>query len=181
MKYIYMLLCTVFIVTFTACANQKTPEPKEVNIQTNLTKIDKTKTTDESQEVNSIDDVLDKIYENNTIAGIEKAKKEDMEDIFGFDMTYIDEYYVRYSAKNYGLSDIFVIKTDEDHQQDVFETLTKIKEDRVEQFQNYIIYDSLDIAKKAEIYTKGDYVIMIMVKNQDGAKVLLDNFLTEDE
>ena len=179
MKYIYILLCTVFIVTFTACGSEKTlapaPEPKQANTQTNITN------TNQNQEVNSIDDVLDEIYKNNIIAGIEKAKKEDMEDTFGFDMSYIDEYYVRYSAKNYGLADVFVIKTDEEHQQDVFETLTKIKEDRVEQFQNYIIYDSLDIAKKAEIYTKGDYVIMIMVKNQEQAKVLLDNFLTEEE
>lgn len=181
MKYIYILLCTVFILTFTACGSEKAPEPKQANTQTNYTNIKQSKNADGNQEVNSIDDVLDKIYENNIIAGIEKAKKEDMEDTFGFDMSYIDEYYVRYSAKNYGLADIFVIKTDEDHQQDVFETLTKIKEDRVEQFQNYIIYDSLDIAKKAEIYTKGDYVIMIMVKNQEEAKVLLDNFLTEEE
>ncbi|MEG1994421.1 MAG: DUF4358 domain-containing protein, partial [Oscillospiraceae bacterium] len=129
----------------------------------------------------TIDDVIDQLYENNTVVGVVEAKDEDMENVFGFDMSIIDEYYVRYSAKNYGLADVFVIKTDEEHQQDIFEALTNIKEDRVSQFENYIIYDSLDIAKKAEIYSKGDYVIMLMIKNQADAKEILDNFLTEKE
>lgn len=172
MKYICLLLCSFFVLTFTACEAKKAPEPSSIEIESLF---------DEDAENITIIDIFDKIYEDSKVEGIKQAKDDEMEDIFGFDISIIDEYYVRYSSKNYGLADVFVIKTSEDNEQQVFETLTKIKDDRVQEFENYIIYDSLNIAKNAEIYTKGDYVIMLMIENQDDAKKLIDSFLTEDE
>ena len=160
-----MLMC----LSFSACKGQNS-NSKEVNqaqIETKNEPLDFTKT-------------LDEIYKDCEIYGVSSATDEDMEEIFGFDLSKIEEYAVRFSSKNYGLADVFIIKPKEEFEQDVFEALLKIKDNRTMEFENYIIYDSLSIAKHAEIYSRGDYLIMIMIKDSENAKEIINSFIDKN-
>lgn len=164
-----ILSALIMCISFTACQNAPEPTDKTQSIETET----KSKNIDFSE-------TLDEIYKDCNIFGLTLATDEDMEELFEFDLSQIEDYTVKFSSKNYGVADIFIIKPKEEFEQDIFENLRKIKDRRVDEFENYIIYDSLSIAKNAEIYSRGDYIIMLMIQNQDQAKELINKLIDKN-
>ena len=58
-------------------------------------------------------------------------------------------------------------------------SLENRKDDRINEFRNYDVYDSYDIAMGAEIYEAGELVIMLMLSEDDkaAAKEIIDYYL----
>lgn len=57
----------------------------------------------------------------------------------------------------------------------MWDDLAAVKNARIEEFEKYDILGAYEISKDAEIYTRGDYVIMVMHQDNDAAKKLLRN------
>ena len=123
------------------------------------------------------EDTLDEIYESSKIFGIKKATDEDMEEIFGFDLDDILDYSVRFSEKGYGVADIFIIRPTAKGEENVFDCLRQIKENKIAEAENYDIYGSLELAKNAEIYSRGDYIIMLMIADEANIKSQINSLI----
>lgn len=120
---------------------------------------------------------IQKIYDHIDIKGVEFADDTVMEDKFFFSLEDIDEYYVIFSSGRYGVADVFIIKPAEDKMPSVRETLEQVKINRVHEFENYDVYDSLRIADDAEIFERQDYLIMLMVRDEEFARKTINHYI----
>lgn len=120
---------------------------------------------------------LEKIYKHIDIKGVEPADDSVMEDKFFFSLQDLDEYYVRYSSGRYGVADVYILKPEEDEMPTVRETLEQVKINRINEFKDYDVYDSLRIASDAEIFEQNDYLIMLMVDDMDYARKVINHYI----
>ena len=79
-------------------------------------------------------------------------------------------YDIRYADGKYGAADVAIIRVKDGKAGEVMDSLENRKDDRISEFRNYDVYDSYDIAFKAEIYQEGELVIMLMLSEDDKAK-----------
>lgn len=120
---------------------------------------------------------LEEIYRNIDVRGVGQAPKSVMENKFFFNVEDLDEYYVRYASGRFGVADVFILKPVEGKTPKVRETLEQVKINRIKEFENYDVYDSLRIANNAEIFEQGDYLIMLMVDDMDAARKIIDHYI----
>lgn len=75
------------------------------------------------------------------------------------------------------MADTFIIKPAEGKESDVWDDLAAVKNARIEEFEKYDILGAYEISKDAEIYTRGDYVIMVMHQDNDAAKKIIEEYI----
>ncbi|MBR2640506.1 MAG: DUF4358 domain-containing protein, partial [Oscillospiraceae bacterium] len=120
--------------------------------------------------------VADEIYNNLEISELtEKSviKAEDktfLEEQFYLDLKNVISYDIRYAEGNYGAADVAIIRVKEGKAAEVINSLENRKDDRINEFRSYDVYDSYNIAMEAEIYDEGELVIMLMLSEEDKAK-----------
>ena len=116
---------------------------------------------------------IEKIYETIEMRGLVDAQDEDVTDRFQMNLENIESYNIRYSLGLFGVADTFIIKPAEGKESDVWDDLAAVKNARIEEFEKYDILGAYEISKDAEIYTRGDYVIMVMHQDNDAAKKII--------
>ena len=59
------------------------------------------------------------------------------------------------------------------------ESLERRKDDRINEFSNYDVYESYSIAMNADIYQTGELVVMLMINDEakSEARTLIDSYL----
>ena len=174
MKHIItMLLALVMAVSFCACASAPVEElPAEEN--------------QEQQEILTEADLqkaLDEIYaqlwtRSNT--GLMNATYEDVRDVMGFDLDTIEEFYIRYLETDYGASDVYIIKPKAGKENEVRQAMKNWQESRVRSFIGYDIYNSTEISENAVIFQRGDYLVMLMLEDNDAARSILEQYIPEE-
>lgn len=120
---------------------------------------------------------LERIYENVDIQGIETGDDTILSDKFYIDMGKIEDYYVRYSSGRFGVADVFILKPVPDEAMAVRELLEQVKISRTQEFQNYDIYNSYQIAQDAQIFEQGEYLVMLMLEDNDTAREIIDQYI----
>ncbi len=120
---------------------------------------------------------VEEIYRDIDVRGVRQAPKSVMENKFFFNLDDLDEYYVRYASGRFGVADVFILKPAEGKTPTVRETLEQVKINRIKEFENYDVYDSLRIANDAEIFEQGDYLIMLMVGDMNAARKIIDHYI----
>ena len=120
---------------------------------------------------------IEKIYETIEMRGLVDAQDEDVTDRFQMNLENIESYNIRYSLGRFGVADTFIIKPAEGKESDVWDDLAAVKNARIEEFEKYDILGAYEISKDAEIYTRGDYVIMVMHQDNDAAKKIAPTIL----
>lgn len=163
-KFTLVLLSTVLCIgTFAACGKSDPAENQPIIEQ-----------QQQAEPTTAQPDVaIEQIYAEIDIKGLETADDTVLSDKFAMDLEAIEDYWVKYSAKNYGVSDVFIIKPKEESYEQVEEMLDGIKKQRITEFTNYDVYNSLQISKDAIIYTQGDYVVMLMLADNARAKTII--------
>lgn len=111
--------------------------------------------------------------------GLRIADEKDMEEVMGFDLEAIDEYYVRYMTSDFGASDVYIIKPKEDMTDAVREDLKEWQEHRIREFMEYDIYNSTEISENAVIFTRGEYLVMLMLEDNDAARAIVEEYIPE--
>lgn len=89
----------------------------------------------------------------------------------------LKEYYGKISEPEEGLADVMIIRPKEAMREDVRLALSKYKEQRMAQFENYDILDAYSIAQNAVIYDQGDYIIFLMLVDNDAARAIIDEYI----
>ncbi|MBP1582233.1 MAG: DUF4358 domain-containing protein [Oscillospiraceae bacterium] len=123
---------------------------------------------------------LEEIYAQlDRSTGLVDATDAELRDVMGFDLETIEEYYVRYMETDYGASDVYIIKPKEGEENSVREALKDWQESRIRAFSGYDIYNSTAISENAVIFQRGDYLVMLMLEDNDGARSIIEAHIPE--
>ncbi len=161
----------IFMLCLCSCSNE---EEEEVNPDNNY-----------SFDMLDISLVVDGIYPNldisrltaNSVSKI--TDKTVLTEQFYLDLDDIITYDVRSTDGKYGVADVAIIRVREGCADSVMESLEMRKDDRINEFLKYDVYDSYNIALEGEIYQAGELVIMLLLSEEDKAtaKELIDHYL----
>ena len=162
-KIIFSILALLIIFLFCGCSEEADIQ-EEINPE------------EFSYDMLELSVVADEIYNNLEISELtEKSviKAEDktfLEEQFYLDLKNVISYDIRYAEGNYGAADVAIIRVKEGKAAEVINSLESRKDDRINEFRSYDVYDSYNIAMEAEIYDEGELVIMLMLSEEDKAK-----------
>ena len=104
---------------------------------------------------------------------ISEPTEEEIEEVLKLTPSTIDDAYIRYSSGSFGLADLYVIKPASDSIYEVKRELEDLRLRRVQEFEQYDVYDALTIAQNAEVEEVGNYVVLIMMSDSDRVMELL--------
>ena len=129
--------------------------------------------------------VADEIYKSLEISDltaksvINATDKTFLEEQFYLDLKNVVSYDIRYAEGNYGVADVAIIRIKDGKSAEVISSLENRKDDRINEFRSYDVYDSYNIALEAEIFNEGELVIMLMLSEEDKvkAKEIIDYYL----
>lgn len=167
MKKCITLICALICsLSLTACTQPNTthvPVPAE----------------SDSTEVLEADpyEAIEKIYADVDISDIQDADSNILKDKFYIDTEDLEEFCVRYSSGNYGVADVFILKPVPEKSPQVREMLEQVKLQRMKEFENYDIYNSYEIAKNAVIFEQGEYLVMLMLADNDAARDVINRYI----
>lgn len=86
---------------------------------------------------------------------------------------------VRSAEGKYGVADVAIIRAAEGKGDEIMESFERRKDDRINEFSNYDVYESYSIAMDADIYQTGELVVMLMINDEakSEARTLIDSYL----
>ena len=163
MKKIILAMLAVLMLLLCGCS-EETQVEEEINPE------------EFSYDMLELSVVADEIYKSLEISELTAKsvlKAEDkvfLEEQFYLDLKNVVSYDIRYAEGNYGVCDVAIIRVKEGKAAEVIASLENRKDDRINEFRNYDVYDSYNSAMEAEIYDEGELVIMLMLSEEDKAK-----------
>lgn len=165
-------LAAAIILVFCSCSRENT-EDEETNPE------------EFSWEMLDISLVVDGIYTKSDISRLTGSSVSAVTDEtvlteqYYLNLDNIITYEIRSAEGKYGVADVAIIRPKEGYANEVMDSLEMRKDDRINEFLNYDVYDSYAIAMEAEIYQAGELVIMLMLSEDDKAvaKELIDYYL----
>lgn len=168
-RAIAAIAALVMLLSFTGCGQGRENKAEQETLPV------KTVTTADPKRA------IDEIYKNINIKEVTAAGDTFMTDTLGFDLSNIEEYYVRYSSGRYGLADVYIIRPTEQGYDQVRENLEAIKLERTRYTENYDVLGSHAIAENAKIFQYGNYLIMLMLEDADGATKIIEQYIPSAE
>jgi hypothetical protein len=78
-----------------------------------------------------------------------------------------------------GLCDVAIVEPAEGQVDAVREALIEYGVQRADSFKNYDILGAYDIASNARVYSQGDFVIMLMLPDNEAAVGIIDRYLPQ--
>jgi len=172
MKYLISLLLALLLTfSMTACGSAEEPESPSEELPAEETMIT------EADPQAAIDEIYIDFERTN---GLRNATYKEVEDVMGFDLDTIEEYYIRYMETDYGASDVYIIKAKEGQEETVRQAMKDWQEARVRTFIGYDIYNSTSISENAVIFQRGDYLVMLMLEDNDSARTIVEKYIPEE-
>lgn len=164
-KLAVAMLSVLLIFVFCSCENETEAEA-EIN-------------PDEfSYDMLDLSLVADEIYSALEISSLTLESVSPVTDetvlteLFYLDLKNVVSFDIRSAEGSYGVADIAIIRAAEGKTAEVMASLESRKDDRINEFRSYDVYDSYDIALEAEIYEAGELVIMLMLSEEDKAAAM---------
>lgn len=129
--------------------------------------------------------IADEIYKGSEISALTLGSvetvtnKTTVEEQYYLDLKKVENYEIRSAEGKYGVADIAIIHVKEGFANDVIDSLEARKDDRINEFRKYDVYNSYSIAMNAEIYQEDELVIMLMLDDdtKTQAHKIIDSYL----
>ena len=121
-----------------------------------------------------IEDAMDAIYFDVTILGVKKATLEGLQSDFGVETSCLSAAYGRYTDGRFGIADVIMVVPKPGQETAARDLLLTI---RTALFTNYDIYGASELAENGVIYTLGDYYVLLMIKDTDHVRELLEQYI----
>lgn len=159
-----ILLAGVLLLTGGCSAKTDAPEPEAASSVAST-----------AADPANLTDVLDVLYADIDMKGLSDITDDDiLYALFHVDSAWVQDYAVRYASGRYGVADVAILKPTEGHLEDITNALEIRRSDRIAEFENYDVHDSLNIAKDAQIFERGNYIIFLMVAGSDDMRTLIN-------
>lgn len=100
-------------------------------------------------------------------------------DKIGINTTDIQEYYGCVTDPAGGLSDVIMLLPKFDKREAVLEQLNQYKLQRIREFENFDILDAYSIAQNAIIYNQGDFLILLMLEDNESTQNTIDEYMPQ--
>ena len=126
-----------------------------------------------------IEDAMDAIYFDVTILGVKKATLEGLQSDFGVETSCLSAAYGRYTDGRFGIADVIMVVPKPGQETAARDLLLTIRNSRTALFTNYDIYGASELAENGVIYTLGDYYVLLMIKDADHVRELLEQYLPQ--
>lgn len=173
-KFLMLAALTALLLALCLCACSGKEEEEEIN-----------PSNDYSYDMLDISLVVDGIYPNLDISRLTAQSvskitdKTVLTEQYYLNLDNIIAYDVRSAEGKYGVADVAIIRVKEGFAGEVMDSLEMRKDDRINEFLNYDVYDSYNIALEGEIYQAGELVVMLLLSEDDKtkAKELIDHYL----
>lgn len=141
--------------------------------------------TDFDYDMLDLSAVADKVYASSQIGEMTFLSVEVIDDYqtlseqYYLDMSKIINFEVRSAEGKYGVADVALFWVEEGAAEEIMASLENRKDDRINEFSKYDVYDSYEIALNAEIYQADELVVMLMLNEESkaAAKDIIDSFL----
>lgn len=142
--------------------------------------------TDLGYEMLDLPTLVDRIYAAIEISDLTFLSVETVDDYqtlteqFYLDLDQVLDYEVRSAEGKYGVADVAVIRIrNKDAAEDIIAALENRRDDRINEFSKYDVYDSYEIALNATIYQTDELVVMLMLDEDSKAAAMeiIDSFL----
>ncbi len=161
MKRIFALLLGLLLCfSLGACGSEEEIEEEKNEVVLNYDDLD-------------LSALVDEIYKNTeaselTISSVEKVTdRTTIDEQYYLDLKNVASYEIRSASGKYGVCDVAVLRVRNSAEAEVMESLEKRKDDRINEFLNYDVYNSYNVAMNAEIYQEGELVIMLMIPEEN--------------
>lgn len=161
------LLCAALCVTLSACASSAQQETVNAAQAVVIPLVD---APDPAM-------ALSKIYENIGVPEVHYAADSDLKERFMIDTALLEDYEVNYTTGRYGLANVFILKPVSDNMVKVRDALENVKLSCIKDYSHYDIYNASQIAQDATIFEQNGYIIMLMVENQEEARMIIDQYI----
>ena len=140
---------------------------------------------DFSYDMLDISKIVDEIYSmaelgDLTAASVEKiTDKTVLTEQYYLDLDNVVAMDIRSANGKYGVADVALIRVAEGKGDDVMESLERRKDDRINEFSKYDVYESYSVAMNADIYQTGELVVMLMLDDNTkaAARALIESYL----
>lgn len=120
------------------------------------------------------------IYENlDNEPKLTEIDPDTLEEVLGVSPYDTISFIAYVSDAKGGLCDIAIIEPQEDKFDEVRESLMQYSTLRAEQFKNYDILSAYSIASGATVYNQGDYVVMLMLSDNEAAQAIVDQYIPQ--
>ncbi|MEG1869739.1 MAG: DUF4358 domain-containing protein [Oscillospiraceae bacterium] len=166
LKIIILSIMTMLILAFSGCGTvahtESSKSPKSQPI-----------TTDTA----NTSGALDEIYRNCKVKGISDVDDKELTELLHFNLDDIDAYDIRYSKDGYGVMDTYIIKPYPENVANVKLQLESRLDDLTREYENYDIYNSYSRCENAVIFEQGDYLILLVMDDNDAAKEIINKYI----
>ncbi len=171
-KIIALLLGLLLCFGFTACSGNS-EEDTEVE------------TENFSYENLDLAKIADDIYENIEISELTAKSVSKVTNLttlteqYYLDISKILAFEVRSAEGQFGVADVILLRAKKGYGDEIAEAIEHRKDDRINEFLKYDVYNSYAVALEAEIYQEGEIVVMLMLSEEDKAiaKEIIDGYL----
>ncbi len=120
---------------------------------------------------------LEEIYYDVQIMGVQEATSDILDERFRIASELYTSADVRVADGRYGVADVFILKPAAGKEDELKEALEQVKLARIMEFKNYDIYNSLQLAEDGQIFTRGDYLVLIMIENPDQVREVIERHI----
>lgn len=127
---------------------------------------------------------IQEIYSLLPDSRTEELSTEQFSELFPGAAGMAEEIYGRISDVSGGLADVVIVKPKEGAADDgkpyrdsVWDSLRLYQDKRIREFENYDILDAFPIAKNAEVYSQGSYIIFLMLPDNEAAREIVDRHI----
>jgi len=117
------------------------------------------------------------IYQSLEGGSTQRVRYEELSEVFGLEPYMVTQAVVYVSDVSEGLRDIAIVRPAPDMEEKAREALSQYAAERAASFRNYDILGSYSIASGAVVFNQGEHLVMLMLPDNDAARVILDQYL----
>ena len=103
--------------------------------------------------------------------------EQQLGEVFGLEPDMVVEAVAYVSDISAGLRDIAIVKPAPNMEEQARAALNQYAAERAASFRNYDILGSYSIASGAVVFNQGEHLVMLMLPDNDAARVILDQYL----
>ena len=171
-KAVICLTCCFLAALLFACGGRaaRNEEPEQAYAAIALTDETAVRQADPQRAVEAIYQIIEG-------GSVDRVSDEELDEVFGLAPYMVVEAVAYVSDVAGGLRDIAIVIPAPDMEEQAREALNQYAASRAASFRNFDILGSYSIASGAVVFNQGEYLVMLMLPDNDAAREILDQYL----